>query len=447
MWLGIDDTDSPSGGCTTHLLSELLAAARERGIDLLGYPRLVRLNPNVPWKTRGNAALSAHFGHGRGPTEPVGEIAGRPIVAHRRGVALPAAQAHAWIEDAWAIVRKGARRSDEGTDPALVASRSMLPASWYWRAVREIVEIEATRRALVAVGAEFRTDGSERGLVGAAASIAWPARQRTYELISYRAPERVGTPRSVDARSVRRAQSRHRSLFLCYDERTRRLLVAPHTPCPILFGLRSRSPGPALEAREEVESEPVDRWVLFATNQGTGDHLRTIEVDELAPMTSGRIVGAVSRAGASLRGGHVTFTIVDGARRELECVAYEPTKTLPRVARHLENGDRVVVWGSRDAAPVLRVEGIEVLRWSPQRGALRPPRCEGCERASHSLGRQRGYRCRGCGRRWPPEAGRRDRSVPPAPTGTYHPTPSARRHLAPLGPPAGRDGFALGRAV
>ena len=55
LHIGIDDTDSVKGGCTTWLATEIIAELPE--FDLIGPPRLVRLNPNVPWKTRGNGAV------------------------------------------------------------------------------------------------------------------------------------------------------------------------------------------------------------------------------------------------------------------------------------------------------------------------------------------------------------------------------------------------------
>jgi len=54
LHIGIDDTDSIKGGCTTWLATEIIAELSE--FDLIGPPRLVRLNPNVPWKTRGSYA-------------------------------------------------------------------------------------------------------------------------------------------------------------------------------------------------------------------------------------------------------------------------------------------------------------------------------------------------------------------------------------------------------
>ena len=74
MLLGVDDTDSLEGGCTTHVAVQLAVRLKEDlGIVLLGNPHLVRLNPTNPWKTRGNAALALHLGLPAGEGFKVGE--------------------------------------------------------------------------------------------------------------------------------------------------------------------------------------------------------------------------------------------------------------------------------------------------------------------------------------------------------------------------------------
>src|SRR3989442_11452892 len=84
LWIGIDDTDSLQGMCTTFLATEIVRDLTQ-DFDLIGYPRLVRLNPNMPWKTRGNGAVCIRIGEGEGPGSIVGSIAGRFIVSYRRG--------------------------------------------------------------------------------------------------------------------------------------------------------------------------------------------------------------------------------------------------------------------------------------------------------------------------------------------------------------------------
>ena len=63
-WIGLDDTDTLSGGCTTyefHLLIQSLTKS-SRGGSPWGIPsdsRLVRLWPFASKRTRGNAALAS----------------------------------------------------------------------------------------------------------------------------------------------------------------------------------------------------------------------------------------------------------------------------------------------------------------------------------------------------------------------------------------------------
>jgi Predicted DNA-binding protein containing a Zn-ribbon domain len=73
VYVGIDDTDSRNGMCTTYLATLIVEELERRGIRLIDYPRLVRLNPNIPWKTRGNGALALEFGHGNERKSKIGD--------------------------------------------------------------------------------------------------------------------------------------------------------------------------------------------------------------------------------------------------------------------------------------------------------------------------------------------------------------------------------------
>ena len=58
LYIGIDDTDSPDGMCTTYLASQIINEFRDNGIELVDYPRLIRLNPFARHKTRGNGGVA-----------------------------------------------------------------------------------------------------------------------------------------------------------------------------------------------------------------------------------------------------------------------------------------------------------------------------------------------------------------------------------------------------
>jgi tRNA(Ile2)-agmatinylcytidine synthase len=434
VWVGIDDTDSPAGGCTTWALTELVREAGALGLALVAEPRLVRLNPNIPWRTRGNAALAARFGIARGRGRTIGTLGGHPVRMYPGGRPLRLGEAGSFLARAWECVRDLAPEV-EGTDPALVATERPLASSLYWAAVREVVDPHEVETALARSGAVVHWRGSNAGVVGASAAIAWPGRRVTWEGLAYRPRARWGAPRTVDAASVRAVARQEPALFLCDDPRTRRLLVVPHTPCPILFGLRGREPRAVRRAVPRIRSEPVDRWLVFRTNQGTGDHLVRRRFAGFGPLLSGETSGTVRGSPEALTGGHVRFAIADEADGVLSCLAYEPTKTLPGVAAQLHDGDRVTVWGSVGERPGLRLEGLRIDRLQPVTRREKP-RCRDCLRPSRSLGADRGYRCPSCGRRWPPEAAIARAVRRGIARGVIHPTPSARRHLARLAPEA-----------
>ncbi|MGZ7135690.1 MAG: tRNA(Ile)(2)-agmatinylcytidine synthase, partial [Methanobacterium sp.] len=58
IYIGIDDTDSVNGMCTTYISSVIIDELKFSGFNVMDYPRLIRLNPFARFKTRGNGAVS-----------------------------------------------------------------------------------------------------------------------------------------------------------------------------------------------------------------------------------------------------------------------------------------------------------------------------------------------------------------------------------------------------
>ena len=58
LYVGIDDTDSSSGMCTTYITCVIISKLKDCGFNITGFPRLIRLNPFARFKTRGNGATS-----------------------------------------------------------------------------------------------------------------------------------------------------------------------------------------------------------------------------------------------------------------------------------------------------------------------------------------------------------------------------------------------------
>src|SRR5712691_1402282 len=117
LWIGVDDTDSLRGMCTTFLATEIIRDLT-KDHDLIGYPRLVRLNPSIPWKTRGNGAICIRVGKGRGRPSAIGELDGHPVSAYPRGDSLGSPEGV--LERVASITEEWASVEDPSTNPGIV---------------------------------------------------------------------------------------------------------------------------------------------------------------------------------------------------------------------------------------------------------------------------------------------------------------------------------------
>lgn len=397
MWIGIDDTDSPAGMCTTYIGAVLVRRLEHAGIRVVD-TRLVRLNPNVIHKTRGNAAICI---------EAVGDLeAAFDLVAR--------------------CVEELAEFDNPMTNPGLVVSPARPPPEFYYAALRDFCTVDEAVRLLEATGALYRGYKNRRGLIGATAAIASEFPDKTYELLAYRKRGVWGTPRHVDARSLFRAEEMtYPHTWDTVDQENGVVVGVPHTPDPVLFGIRGESPAWVEMARSFVRSEESAFEQVYVTNQGTDAHLIPGSIGTLREgrsyMVGGRVIGSPKTG----RGGHVSI-ILENNGAEVRCMAYEPTKGFRDVVRALLPGDIVVATGSYKGGSLnLEKIGVACLADAVR---VRPPVCPACGKRMTSAGTGKGYKCRTCSER-SREAGIEhiERQMRP---GWYEVPPSARRHLA-----------------
>jgi len=397
MRIGIDDTDSPAGMCTTYLGAVLAARLRDEGM-LVDRALLVRLNPNVIWKTRGNAAICL---------EASGDAETAFAVACR-------------------TVEELADFSCDMTNPGVVVSQSPLPVEFYRKAVQGFCETAEALAILAQEGVLFRGYKNCRGLIGATAAVASSFDDSTWEILAYRDPSLRDTPRTVDKESFFVSeQATFPHTWDTVDTVNGVVVCVPHTPDPVLFGIRGESPSWVRKARDLISSERPLLEQLFLTNQGTDAHLMPGSIGHLREGCSYLVPGRVASCPVTGRGGHVSFLISEGAET-VRCMAYEPTKGFRDIVRKLLPGDILIVAGSYKQGTI-NLEKLFV-RSAPDHVRERAPLCPVCGKRMTSAGRNKGFKCRSCSSRSHlPERTTISRSLQP---GWYEVPPTARRHLA-----------------
>ena len=419
--LGIDDTDSLAGGCTTRIAVDLVRTLDSKGAAFLDHPNLIRLNPNVPWKTRGNGAVCLRI-ESELSAEEVLELAAEEI-------------------------ERSSRLGDPGTDPGIVVLADTVPsdiAEFSIEALTRVVTPDEALSAISNAGAEGLSYGSPQGIIGALAAIGTRLDDDyTYELIAYRSKGYIGKPRLVDADSVLRMnEEMGEATFNNVDPETGRILITPRGPDPILCGVRGEGPESVRKAFLMLRfREPIEAWMIFRTNQGTDAHLmRRYRISELQDHSAVVVDGQVGEKPRTICGGHVIF-LLDDKTGSVNCAAYEPTGRFREVVRNLEPGDRVRAYGGMRAAGkeiprTLNLEKLEILELTALVSSHNPI-CAECGKRMKSAGKGQGYRCEQCGghatSKIQEEVGRNlvERLYTPPPRAHRHLTKPEVRYLRP----------------
>jgi tRNA(Ile2)-agmatinylcytidine synthase len=184
------------------------------------------------------------------------------------------------------------------------------------------------------------------------------------------------------------------------DKETGQILITPRGPDPVLYGVRGETPESVYNAYQMIVThEPVERWMIFRTNQGTNTHLEKFyKVSDVKPRYPSIISGNVTEKPSMLIGGHAIFTLHDESG-SIDCVAYEPTGSFRDVVANLIIGDEITCAGGiRDLGDklTLNLERIELIKLVKNIVELNP-RCPKCGGPTESMGKSQGLRCKKCG--------------------------------------------------
>jgi len=423
MYIAVDDTDSREGMCTTFLATELIREFEE--YQLLDYPRLVRLNPNVPWKTRGNGAIVLAFGEGTEKEEIIGDVDGEvwTFQGENKGRKKD-------FEKVKKVVEELAHLQSSKTNPGVIVSEKRPPRNLYEKAVKGIVELEDVLDILDNETYRYKGYGEKRGLIGASAALAWRPDDFTYELLTYRRKERWGKSRDLDEEDIKGLDLKLDGAFDSYDHEENKQAIAPKSPCPVLYGVRGENPQELQKALDKVNGEKPDRWITFLTNQGTDDHIKQVQISDSESWNSVEVEGDVCSKPRSIEGGHVLFDVKDETG-QITAAAYEPTKGFREVIKKLIVGDKIKLWGGVRKEPrTLNIEKMKILELEEKIVKVKNPECPECGKRMSSMGTDAGYRCKRCRIKADEDEAVREKVDRELNEEFYEVPVSARRHLS-----------------
>lgn len=370
--------------CTTFLAYNIARALVANGdgkkTTFIDYPNLIRHNPNIPWKTRGNASLVLRV------------------------------KSEFSAEELFAFCAKFLRKystSERANSGLVLFEGAKVPQDvieFSRRSLCSVLSVKEAESIIKAHGMRMLGLRSRQGLVGALAGIGNTLESDyTFELIAYR--RSLSIPRRIDSDRILEMDEKSPLTFSNVDRKHGRVMIMPHGPDPVLCGIRGETASCVREAFQSLlPIKNLRGWMILRSNQGTGEHLSE-EINLASPKaySSGWVKATVASIPKIERGGHVFFNVQNG-NGGIVCACYEPTREFRNVALALLPGDELKLGGgvrksTRKHEKVLNVETLMLLGAS-NKFLLENPGCKSCGRRMSSPGRGQGYVCR-CGARSP----------------------------------------------
>jgi len=378
----------------------------------LDTPKLIRMNPMVKYKTRGNGGVSLRV------LEDNKKLEESDIE---------------FIKDL--VIKTVEKYSDfdcENTNPGIVflseencKKHEKTLDKYYKSVLYDILSVEYAEKLLNEINAEFIKYKKGYGIIGALGAISSKP-PFTYELLAYREESKWGTKREIDEDSVLKMDE-ETFPFTFNNVDCKKPIITPHTPCPVLYGIRGISKEVLKNAEEIVVSEKIDKSQVFVTNQGTDVHLRFMKINEIYPNTGVISYGKIVEKPVEITGGHVLFKIKDYTS-EINCICYEPTKEFRNIVRKLIVGDFVGVYGTVREDPFeINIEKLKLVKLQKIYEKNKVCECGGTLKAK---GLKSGYKCNICNKKIDYDKIPNIEIKRDILEGFYEVIPSARRHLS-----------------
>ena len=413
--IGFDDTDSLEGGCTTYLALAIISQISDY-CKFLDYPRLIRNNPNIPWKTRGNGSIALSLELNQDSVEKVKNIIVDLINKHHY--------------------------KDENTNPGFVMLEGEVPEEiqrFALKALTKNISIDEALKLAEKFSSFYYTKGNGRGLIGGLAALGNqlnPLEEDfTFELLAYRTKTFIGTKRKVIEETVLEMDNLlSPNVFNNIDSETNKILICPAGRDPVLFGIRGERASDVQKALSLIKTEePIQGYCIFRTNQGTDQHFKYADSSaENYSVFKGKIT--ITTKSETITGGHVFLKgFIQDKSEEIDIAAFEPSKSFKKTIKHLLPKDEILAYGgvkekTEFKNTSIHLEKCEIISLSDNI-VEEAPFCPRCSKRMTSDGYQKGYKCRNCGykdRNLEKTKQILKREITP---GLYIPPEQAQRHL------------------
>jgi tRNA(Ile2)-agmatinylcytidine synthase len=379
LFVGFDDTDSLQGSCTTHLATIIINDLFHQ-VDFLDFPHLVRLNPNIPYKTRGNGAVALQM---KGNTQDLEEC--KEYILQK--------------------VQELSEVDDINTNPGVAFIEKAIPRQvkkLAKRAMWDFIPLQEGEQLSRLSNVSLFKYKKGLGIIGALSAIGNKLEgDFTYEHLSYRLPENFGTERRINEESVLIADKATPLTFSNVDYEYDSVMITPRGADPVFAGIRGETVQAVRQAWALIEPlEEIAMEMIFRTNQHTNAHFpKRFQIQELKPYLSVFVDAIVSKRPFYIEGGHLIFRIKDRTGA-IDCAAYEPTKRFRGEINDLVIGDKVRVYGGiRPAGEnhpmTINIERLDVLKLTAI-FQKENPFCDKCSARLKSAGKNKGYKCPKC---------------------------------------------------
>ncbi len=433
--VAFDDTDSLKGMCTTYLATVITWRLVAAGARLIDFPRLIRHNPNVPKKTRGNGGVVVSA-----------FIPARLIDSLEREI----------VKQVESLAHVG-----DDANPGLLFVRGMIPPEFEDRELVvskigcELVSLDEIHAVIDrlqdqwAVDVRYQAWGTGDGLVGAFGALT---RQLlgsgyTFELLTYRPLSEAILPRDVPPFNlVNQLSKDFPTTLMNVDPSHDVILIFPRGPDPVICGIRGTNPDELIKFWIRLQNKtPLETMMLFRTNQHLDSHVKAFwKVHPHGKALHAarphdvivKVVTIVSEP-VTIPGRHV-FILSREHEGKLEdpsdsvtsycwLAAYEPTKQFRNYVRHLTVGDVIQVVGSiREVSKnsitrlqhlfkdleffltneitgmtmTINLEEFLVISLASRIRVVNP-RCPNCGKTLTSAGKSKGFKCKRCHGKFP----------------------------------------------